>query len=101
MKKKKKGTKLRPEPRPRDIYPELVAQYEKAGIETDVNIRWEKGTDHHPKSEDLMEHLMGIDFVFVDDHFCWKKGGDGDNGEALMYEMDMYFELMDIEGKLT
>lgn len=41
-----------------------------------------------------MEH----DFNDYDDHFCWKKGGDGDNWETLMYQMDAFFELMDWTG---
>ena len=64
-------------------------------VEKDINKRWEEGTEHHSKSEELMEALMEIDLKYCDDHFCWKKGGDGDNGEALMYEMDIYFECLD------
>jgi hypothetical protein len=64
-------------------------------IETDVNIRWEKGIPHHPESEKLMKAIADIDFVLCDDYFCWKTGGDGDNGETLMYEMDIYFEAKD------
>lgn len=46
-----------------------------------------------------MEALMEIDRSYVDDHFCWKTGGDGDNGEALMYEMDIFFESQDAVGR--
>lgn len=71
--------------------------YEKVcGVEYDIGNRWEKGIEHHPKSIALMERLIDIDFVFCDDHFCWKKGGDGDNGEALMYELDIIFEEDDL-----
>jgi len=31
----------------------------------------------------------------TDDHFCWKSGGDGDNGEQLMYQLDVLFERQD------
>lgn len=65
----------------------------KLGL-TDIN-RWEEGYDHHPKSIQLMRFLIEHDFNDYDDHFCWKKGGDGDNGEALMYQMDAYFEMLD------
>lgn len=54
--------------------------------------RWEKGIPHHPKSVVLMEFLSAVDFHAYDDYFCWKTGGDGDNGESLMYEMDAFFE---------
>jgi hypothetical protein len=57
--------------------------------------RWSKGVDHHPMSERLMRFLCDHDFVDYDDYFCWKMGGDGDNGETLMYQMDAFFELLD------
>lgn len=72
--------------------------YEKAkamGL-TDIN-RWEKGIPHHPMSQRLMKFLETHDFLDYEDHFCWKVGGDGDNGEALMYEMDAFFELVEKE----
>ncbi len=46
-----------------------------------------------------MAFLADIDFKVYGDYFCWKTGGDGDNGEALMYQMDAYFELQDLEVK--
>jgi hypothetical protein len=57
--------------------------------------RWSNGIDHHPKSIELMKFLMEIDYKVYKDHFCWKKGGDGDNGEELMYQMDAFFEAKD------
>ena len=64
-------------------------------VERDINKRWEQGTDHHPKSKELFAALAKIDFKYCDDYFCWKSGGDGDNGETLMYELDIYFECQD------
>ncbi len=64
-------------------------------VETNINKRWEQGLNHHPKSIQMMEAMMDIDFRFGNDYFCWKRGGDGDNGETLMYEMDIYFEQCD------
>jgi len=64
-------------------------------VERDINKRWENGANHHPKSEELMEALMNIDLKYNNDYFCWKKGGDGDNGELLMYQMDIYFECLE------
>jgi hypothetical protein len=76
----------------------MPTDYEKAkaaGLtQTD---RWTEGVPHHPYSRRLMEFLADIDFNDFDDHFCWKYGGDGDNGETLMYQMDVFFELMDKE----
>ena len=57
--------------------------------------RWGNGTPHHPKSIELMEVLSEVDFNAYGDHFCWKMGGDGDNGETLMYQMDAFFEAKD------
>jgi len=66
-------------------------------VETDINKRWEQGLDHHPKSIQMMKAIMDIDSQFCNDYFCWKCGGDGDNGETLMYEMDIYFEQCDAD----
>lgn len=68
---------------------------DKYGVETDINKRSENGTDHHPESERLIAELMDVDFKLCGDHFCWKRGGDGDNGETLMYELDIIFERRD------
>ena len=65
------------------------------GVETDISKRWEEGQEHHPESVKLMTALAAIDFAFGDDYFCWKTGGDGDNGEAMMYLMDIYFDGLD------
>jgi len=59
--------------------------------------RWSMGMDHHPKSVSLMEFLKEHDFCDYGDYFYWKMGGDGDNGETLMYQMDAFFEMIDIE----
>ena len=53
--------------------------------------RWHDGLNHHPKSIRLMNFLKEIDFKNYGDFFCWKTGGDGDNGETLMYQLDAYF----------
>ena len=60
--------------------------------EYDIGKRWENGVEHHPKSIELFKRIAEIDFEHMDDHFNWKSGGDGDNGEALMYLLDIYFE---------
>ena len=62
---------------------------------TDKN-RWEEGMEHHPQSERLMTFLEEHDFNDYYDCFGWKTGGDGDNGETLMFQLDAVFELMDI-----
>lgn len=70
---------------------DLAREHELVGDD-----RWESGTPHHPISERLMSFLQTHDYEDYGDSFCWKTGGDGDNGETLMYQMDVFFELMDI-----
>jgi hypothetical protein len=73
-----------------------MSDYEKAqqlGLTTKP--RYEEGTDHHPMSVRLKKFLAEHDFNDCGDSFCWKTGGDGDNGESLMFEMDPFFELLD------
>ena len=57
--------------------------------------RWGQGVDHHPMSLALMKFVADHDFKDYKDYFCWKTGGDGDNGESLMYQMDPFFEWLD------
>lgn len=64
-------------------------------VERDINKRWEQGMDHHPKSIEMFQILEKMDWEYGDDYFCWKSGGDGDNGETLMYQLDVYFECKD------
>jgi len=64
-------------------------------IELDINKRWEQGMEHDSRSVALFEKLSEIDFNYGGDYFCWKRGGDGDNGEHMMYEMDIMFEQED------
>jgi hypothetical protein len=81
-----------------DVYDQANKDYARAqelGL-TKKN-RWEDGIDHHPMSERLMRFLAKHDFEDYGDYFCWKLGGDGDNGEALMYQMDAFFEMLDQE----
>lgn len=46
--------------------------------------------EHNPKSEEIYDFISELDFE-NGDGFCFKKGGDGDNGEALMDLLDCYF----------
>ena len=64
-------------------------------VETNITKRWEQGIPHHPESMKLYENIADIDFTFGGDYFCFKHGGDGDNGEHLMYLLDIYSEYGD------
>lgn len=46
--------------------------------------------DHNPKSIELYNFISELDFE-NGDYFCFKSGGDGDNGEFLMDLLDCYF----------
>jgi hypothetical protein len=54
--------------------------------------RWEDGDDHDPRSEAMYKFISDVDFKHCGDSFCFKSGGDGDNGETLMYILDCWFE---------
>jgi hypothetical protein len=60
-----------------------------------VNDRWEKGIPHDPRSITIYKSIEKIDFEENDDSFGFKAGGDGDNGETLMYLLDVHFERLD------
>jgi len=66
-------------------------------VVTDINKRWEEGIEHHPKSIEIVEALEEIDFKYGGDTLCIKTGGDGDNGEHMMFLLDIYFEQQDAE----
>ena len=72
-----------------------MSKYKVPGVEYDINKRWEKDIPHHPESIKLFRRLEEIDFHWCNDYFCWKSGGDGDNGETLMFELDIRFEEKD------
>lgn len=61
-------------------------------VETDIAKRWEEDVPHHKESVKLYSKLEQLDFKHGDDFFCFKSGGDGDNGEHLMYLLDIIFE---------
>ncbi len=58
----------------------------------DEGKRWEEGIEHDHRSKRILEILEAAD---PDLHFDWKTGGDGDNGEVLMFQLDVYFERID------
>ena len=61
-------------------------------VEKTIEERWEQGVDHDPRSVKLYTAIEALDFELGGDRFCFKSGGDGDNGEHLMYLLDIYFE---------
>ena len=45
---------------------------------------------HNQKSKEIYDFISELDFQ-NGDIFCFKSGGDGDNGELLMDLLDCYF----------
>lgn len=80
---------------------ELWNKCEEYGIEADINKRWENGIEHHPEAEKIFNLIKQADWVFGEDYFCWKNGGDGDNGETLMYSLSVLLELRDKIGNIS
>jgi hypothetical protein len=76
----------------------LWEECERLGIVADIGKRWEDGIDHHPEARAVFDLVKKADWVFGEDYFCWKSGGDGDNGETLMYALSVLFELRDKTG---
>lgn len=68
----------------------------KASVIININERWEKGIPHDIRSKDLFDFIKEYDFKYCNDYFCFKEGGDGDNGEMLMYIFDEYFANKDL-----
>jgi hypothetical protein len=60
-----------------------------------ITARWEDGVEHDARSIEIYKGIADIDFKEGGDFFGFKSGGDGDNGEHLMYLLDEYFERKD------
>jgi len=71
----------------------------KVAITIPVDERWEKNIPHDSRSEEIYKWLEEYDFKHGSDFFCWKSGGDGDNGEWLMFELDEFFAAKDKENE--
>jgi len=56
-----------------------------------MGYRWENGIPHRQESVALYRRIEALDFE-NGDRFCFKSGGDGDNGEHLMYLLDILFD---------
>lgn len=54
--------------------------------------RWKQGIPHHPRSIEIIQALSDLDWEFMEGSLDIRTGGDGDNGEQMMYLLDIYFE---------
>lgn len=64
-------------------------------VETNLTVRWEKGMKHHPKSIQIYKAIEKLDWEIGNDYLNLSSGGDGDNGEHIMYLLDVYFERLE------
>ena len=55
--------------------------------------------EHDRRSVDIFEAIAEYDYALFSDYFCFKRGGDGDNGEVLLTELDLYFYHRDERGR--
>jgi len=60
-----------------------------------ITERWEQGIPHDPRSTNIFKAIEKIDFEECNDSMGFKSGGDGDNGETLMFLLDIYFARQD------
>jgi len=70
---------------------QMIADCDRLGVKHENR----DGVPHHPEAENIFELLKESDLAFGNDHFGWKSGGDGDNGEGLMYSLSILLELRD------
>jgi hypothetical protein len=63
-----------------------------------INDRWEQCIPHDPRSIAIYESIAKIDEE-NGDSFDFREGGDGDNGENLMYLLDEHFSRLDAKQK--
>lgn len=54
--------------------------------------------DHHPNTKRLFKFIQAHDENEYRNYFDWRSGGDGDNGEILMAQMDAFFEMIEVNG---
>lgn len=74
-----------------------AAKQPKVKLTISPDDRWDQGLDHDHRSESLYRFLADYDLKFGGDSMGFKAGGDGDNGENLMYLLDEYFAALDSE----
>ena len=75
--------------------PPRESEHKMKTKELTVDQRWEQGIEHDPRSKALYKSIADIDYKLGGDSFGFKSGGDGDNGENLMYLFDIHFARLD------
>jgi hypothetical protein len=77
----------------------LVLECRHYGVEFDIEHRRRNRTPHHPEAIALMQVLPAIDCELAQNYLRLGTGTDGGNGELLLYELDVYFELQEAKAR--
>lgn len=56
-----------------------------------IDGRWENGIPHRGQAVKLFMQITNVDYD-NHDYFKWRLGGDGDNGEELMFILDILYD---------
>lgn len=67
----------------------------KVQVTIPLGDRWEEGIEHDARSQEIYGFISDYDWKFNGDALGLSAGGDGDNGEELMYLLDEYFAAKD------
>ncbi|CAB4196765.1 hypothetical protein UFOVP1290_285 [uncultured Caudovirales phage] len=62
-----------------------------------IDDRWRQGIPHDHRSVKIAKGIAKIDDNENGSSLDLRFGGDGDNGEELLYLLDLYFEDLDNE----
>lgn len=63
-----------------------------AGKQLTPDERWEQGIPHDPRSMKIYKFMEKVDYEENGDSLGLKSGGDGDNGEQILYLLDCFFD---------
>ena len=69
-------------------------------VERDIGKRFNAGIPHNEKSVEIMAGIGRIDFYNNGDSLKLRTGYDTDNGETLLYLLDIYFECIETGEKI-
>lgn len=69
----------------------------KVKVTISPDSRWEQGIEHDGRSQEIYDFIAAYDSKHNGDSLVLSSGGDGDNGESLMYLLDEYFAALDSE----
>ena len=75
----------------------IYEEYKKSGLKDKLFVDGMHNEKRHPMSKAIGKFLNKIDFCDFEDSLGLSFGGDGDNGEILLDELDAFFYTMDLQ----